>query len=159
MFTGYKCQDFIDGGVDNTNYDKFCYKSKVDSQHFCIGQAGYADIECNDLSEGIQLVFGDSTISSPMRFNEKGEKNAKNYHSNHLKPLAWSLRYSNYKINRKISGNGCDQVSLDTCRGIKIVKDGGFMAKRTELPINVSFWGSFSSMYVTATTVDIGESS
>ena len=160
MFTGYKCQDFIDGGVDYTNYDKFCYESKLDLQHFCIGQAGsYADIECNDLNEGIQLVFGDSTISSPMRFNKKGEEKCQNYHTNHLKPLAWSLGYSNYRVDGKVSGNGCNQVALDKCGAFKIVKNGGSGAARFELPINVTFWGSFSSKYVTATIVEISESS
>ena len=159
MFTGYKCQDFIDGGDDKTNYDQFCYQSKVDSQHYCIGQASkYSDIECNDLSEGIQLFFGDSTPGTPMRFNKKGETKCQNYHIKHLKVLAKSLGYSDYKVNGKKSGNGCTQVSLAPCRGINIVKDSGFMAGRTELPINVTFWGSFSGKYVTATIVEIGES-
>jgi len=87
--SGYKCQDFVDGGDDNTNYDKFCYESKVDSQHYCIGQAGkYATIECTDLSEGIQLFFGDSTPANPMRFNKKGETNCQNYHFKHFKGLS-----------------------------------------------------------------------
>ena len=93
-----------------------------------------------------------------MRFNIKGETKCQNYHIKHLKVLAKSLGYSDYKVNRKLKGNGCRQVSLAPCRGINIVKDGGFMAGRTELPINVIFWGSFSGKYVTSTIVEIGES-
>ena len=149
MFTGYKCQDFIDGGNDDTNYDKFCYESKLDSQHFCIGQAGDADAECTDLNEGIQFVFKQPAFagmsSSPMRFNKKGEENCQNYHTDHLEALAWSLGYSNYRVDGKKSGNGCRQVSLDSCGKFNVIREGGSRAGRVELPINVTFWGSFLS--------------
>ena len=144
-FPGYSCQDLYDGGYEEFhNYDKYCYESKIDSQLFCIGNYGGRIVECTDLNKGIQFVFDDGR-SNPMRFNKMGESECQNYHPDYLENLAWSLGYSNYRVDGKKSGNGCRQVSLDSCGKFNVIREGGSRAGRVELPINVTFWGSFLS--------------
>ena len=136
----YNCDTFTDGGFSSTtNYDKYCYESKIDSQDFCIGQSGTSQIQCTNFDGGIQLVF-DTSKSHPMRLNKMGEATCQNYHPNHLQNLAKSLGYSTYRIKSKKTGNSCTLVWLDSSGNFQTTAGSSAM----ELPFDVSFWGNTS---------------
>ena len=135
----YDCNDFQDG-PSSSNYDKYCYESKIDSQEFCIGQSGTTTpVQCSNINDGIRLTF-DVGGSYPMRFNKKGETLCQNYHPDYLGNLARSLGFSSYRVDVKTSGNSCDLVWLDSNGNFQISTGNSL----NEKPYDVSFWGSIS---------------
>jgi len=138
---GYSCQDFKDGGIAGTNYDKYCYESKIDSQQFCIGNTEVGGIEsvveCTDVDKGIQFLFEEADFE-PMHFNKGGEAICQNYHPYYLEHLAWSLGYGEYRVDVKKPGGICNLVWLDGNGKLQTINktNGGL-----EKPYKITFWG------------------
>ena len=132
----YECDDFTVGN-SGSNYEKYCYDSRINSQKFCIGQTGTVSrIDCENIGSGIRLIF-DVGKNHPMRFNEFGNTICQNYHLDYLKNLARSLGYINYRVDYKKSGDTCKSAWLDS--------NGNFQASTSSTsrryPFDISFWG------------------
>ena len=136
----HKCGDFKDGGIPNTDFDKYCYESRIDSQSFCFGKDNGHKFTCTDVGGGIRLVYG------PLRFMKVGQARdssyglCQNYHPEYLQNLAWSLGYSNHRVVSKRSNNWCPLAFLDSTGNFQTIPGNGSL----ELPANVRFWGTVS---------------
>ena len=143
-----KCEDFIDAGaitLSMSTYDKFCYESNPDGESFCFGNL-YGGTQCtdiveNNIHEGIRLLF--DVNKAPMVFNKQGEGTFQKYHPDYIENLAWSLGYSNYRVDRNKSGNSCQFASLDSCGKLQINVESGAEASSIEAPYDVTFWGEY----------------
>ena len=154
-----QCEDFIDASavtLSFSNYDKYCYESNPDGESFCFGNI-YGATECidimeNNIHQGIRLLFDDD--ASPMLFNKQGEGECQNYHPDNLENLAWSLGYSNYRVDRNKTGNNCPFASLDSCGKFQMNTERG-AGNRIEAPYDVTFWGEFGKyIFVIRTTIE-----
>ena len=138
---GYKCNDFVDRGNASSNYDNYCYPSKIDNQEFCIGQSENGTLQCTDINGGIRFVF-DAFKSYPMRFNIAGQTKCQNYPLSHLSNLARSLGYSNYRVDKQKTGNGCPLAWIDSSGKFQTYgekfNDNFHCCK--ELPYDIIFW-------------------
>ena len=116
-----KCDSFYTLDKATSNYDKYCYESQHDLEVFCFGNMYDAtqctDIMVDNIHEGIQFVF-DWKNDSPMRFNKEGEGKCRVYHPDYLENLAWTLGYSNYRVNTNKS-NIQGQYSIYFLQGFK----------------------------------------
>ena len=102
----------------------------------------------------INLVF-DEEKWMPMNFNKKDEGNCQSYHPDYLENLAWSLGYSNYRVDRNKSGNSCQFASLDSCGKLQINIESGAEASSIEAPYDVTFWGEYGKyIFVIRTTIE-----
>ena len=141
-----ECGAFVDDPKQSfSTFDKYCYESNPDVESFCFGNI-YGATECSDIMvnnihEGIRLLF--DVDDSPMVFNKLGEGKCQYYHPDYLENLAWSLGYSNYRVDRNKSGNNCQFASLDRCGKFQINVESGAEANSIEAPYDVSFWGKF----------------
>ena len=155
-----KCEDFIDAGaitLSMSTYDKFCYESNPDGESFCFGNMWGAtectDIMVNEGIEGIRLLF--DVDESPMVFNKQGESICQNYHPDYLENLAWSLGYSNYRVDRNESGYSCQFASLDSCGKLQLNIEWGAEANSIEAPVDVTFWGKLGKyIFVIRITIE-----